>query len=367
MKIRILSFALVIVTLALSFASCDVLEDLYETDGTEAESGSATETETEEETDVKITYPDPLTGLPRDTDISYLKPLAAVIKNDQLASPQFGLSEAGIVYEVAVEGGLTRFLALFSDPSNVNKIGPVIDSRTYFVDIANSHEALLVQAGSTKLGSALQVDLGYTALDAVTGDLAPGFTRDPALIEERGYANSIIANGRTLLQRAGALRISEEHKTGYREPIGHIDYMSSKDMIQGGKYCVDLTIPFSSALTVSYRYSTLTDSYARVQYGSEHKDAVTGEQLRFTNIVILYVEHDIIDTASGEMGIDGSGSGTGYYVYGGNYIPLVWKKGGNGEPFELFGIDGITKLDLTAGNTIVEIVSTKLYGKITFE
>jgi hypothetical protein len=63
----------------------------------------------------------PFTGLPVDR----LRPVLAIkIDNAVLARPQRGLDEADIVYEEAVEGRTTRFLAIFSSRSS-NDIGPV--------------------------------------------------------------------------------------------------------------------------------------------------------------------------------------------------------------------------------------------------
>jgi hypothetical protein len=63
----------------------------------------------------------PFTGLPVD---KLLPVLAVKIDNAVLARPQRGLDDADIVYEEAVEGRSTRFLAIFSS-KNAKDIGPV--------------------------------------------------------------------------------------------------------------------------------------------------------------------------------------------------------------------------------------------------
>lgn len=45
---------------------------------------------------------------------------------------QFGLSLSPLVYNVPVEGGVTRFLALFSLDTDVKQIGPIRSVRPYF-------------------------------------------------------------------------------------------------------------------------------------------------------------------------------------------------------------------------------------------
>jgi hypothetical protein len=52
-----------------------------------------------------------------------LYPFAFVIDNNIAARPAHGLSQAKLVYEVEVEGGITRYLALFDTDSDFEKIG----------------------------------------------------------------------------------------------------------------------------------------------------------------------------------------------------------------------------------------------------
>ena len=52
------------------------------------------------------------TGLPFD---GAYKPVMVVIENSVPARPQTGLQTADVVYEVPVEGSITRFVCVFSD------------------------------------------------------------------------------------------------------------------------------------------------------------------------------------------------------------------------------------------------------------
>ena len=70
------------------------------------------------------------------------RPIAVMIDNDSEDSrPQIGLESAYMVYEIIVEGGATRFMALFKDYSQ-EKVGPVRSSRHYFLDYALEHDAI---------------------------------------------------------------------------------------------------------------------------------------------------------------------------------------------------------------------------------
>src|SRR3990167_9598544 len=66
-------------------------------------------------------------------------PLAVMIENLVTIRPQAGLSAAGIVYEALAEGGITRFLAIYTTAEAIPTIGPIRSARTYYVDWAEEY------------------------------------------------------------------------------------------------------------------------------------------------------------------------------------------------------------------------------------
>src|SRR5436305_2379329 len=76
-------------------------------------------------------FVNPLTGLKTYTpqDWQSRRVLAVKIGNSSAERPQSGLDRADVVYEELVEGGITRFMALFLTNS-VDRVGPVRSVRT---------------------------------------------------------------------------------------------------------------------------------------------------------------------------------------------------------------------------------------------
>ena len=74
------------------------------------------------------------------------RPIAFMIDNHKSAQPQAGLNDAYIVYEIIVEGGESRLMALFKG-KNLDKIGPIRSSRHYFLDYAMENDAIYVHYG----------------------------------------------------------------------------------------------------------------------------------------------------------------------------------------------------------------------------
>ena len=358
---------------SLFLQSCDRIEQI----GEFIKNPFQSDTETEAETTVgeldapesleiqRAEFIDPITAEPTDKDLSKSRPVAVVIKNDRTASPQYGLSDAAVLYEASVEGGLTRFLAVYSDVGKVDKVGPVIDSRSYFYDFAANHNAVFVQAGTTTNGNKVQVSRGLTALDAIVGEMTPGFYRDQLLIAARGAENSILTDANGLKTRAMQYGISTT-TVNQVLPYTTTDYLLNRDM-RGGSYCTFLSIPFSNNMTVEYTYSTLTNKYSRSQYGEIHRDAKANKQLSFTNLIIIIADYNTVDIKTGEMNIVNSGKGSGYYIYGGSKIMITWQRTDGANPIKLYEADGLTPLEISSGNTYIAVVSPRLSGKIEFE
>ena len=75
-----------------------------------------------------------------DTD-SNTRPYAVMINCHNGALPQAGLNNAYIVYELMVEGGITRMMALFKD-KEVNKIGSIRSARNQYLDYVLENDAI---------------------------------------------------------------------------------------------------------------------------------------------------------------------------------------------------------------------------------
>jgi hypothetical protein len=96
------------------------------------------------------------------------RPLAVMLDN-VFGYPQTGLLEASAVYELPVEGGVTRLMASFDrvDPA---RVGPIRSARDYFVSLAQSKQGILVHAGGSP-GALQAIALTDTpTLDALSED-----------------------------------------------------------------------------------------------------------------------------------------------------------------------------------------------------
>ena len=108
---------------------------------------------------------------------------------------------------------------------------------------------------------------------------------------------------------------------------------------------------------VEYTYTN--GRYYRNQDGSAHKDAVTGEQLSFKNLITLNTQVTNYTGTKEDPNLADIvviGSGTGMYISEGKAIEIRWSKSGETTPLVLTYADG-TPLKLNAGNTCISFVN----------
>ena len=95
-------------------------------------------------------FMNPLTGIENIEveEVTYRRPVAVMINNISVAQKlQTGLTQADIVYETEVEGGITRLMAVFQDITKVEQFGTVRSARYPYVDLAMGHNAVYVHHG----------------------------------------------------------------------------------------------------------------------------------------------------------------------------------------------------------------------------
>lgn len=63
-----------------------------------------------------------LTGEWIDENIAAQRPVAVMLGNTKIATPQYGITDADVIYESAVEGQETRLMGIFQDYANLEKV-----------------------------------------------------------------------------------------------------------------------------------------------------------------------------------------------------------------------------------------------------
>lgn len=80
---------------------------------------------------------------------SSLPMVAVMVDMHRDAHPVSGVDRAAVVYEVPVEGGINRLLAVFTAHQPVEEVGPVRSARPYFIDIASEYGTMYMHVGGS--------------------------------------------------------------------------------------------------------------------------------------------------------------------------------------------------------------------------
>lgn len=304
----------------------------------------------------------PMTGLACSREEAERRPIAVMINNIKKAQPQYGISEADIIYECNAEGGVNRLMALFSDYASVPTVGSVRSARDYFVNIATMHDAVFVHAGGASDAYGYIRDHSVENIDGVNGGGTEGktFWRDKDRMNKMGYEHSLMTSGENIASTMSKLGFSDKRsrtETMYR-------FNATAVPLEYATTFSHVSIPHSNSITAEFDYNPDDGLFYRSQFGKEHIDAQTGKQLSFTNVVLIFTKQKVTDE-KGRLDVKLTGGGDGYYLYGGRYIPIKWERNSEKELISLKNVDG-SDLLLNPGKSFISVCANSIYSKVIF-
>ena len=306
-------------------------------------------------------YKSALTGLPVKSEVASMRrPVAVMINNIKKALPQYGISNASIVFEALAEGGITRLLAVFDDIEDVEQIGTVRSARPYYIDFAESIDAVYVHIGGSPEAYQRIKNDKIDAYDMIEGKNNAMYWRDKERIKSSGYEHSVFTSGARIMEklRGDGVRMVRDDAYG---PV----FNFSEDAGYEGRDATDISAVFSSYKTGTYKYDDSLGLYRIGQYGTSHIDALSGDQLAFKNVFVLRMNSSVIpgDTA-GRLRFDSVGNGSGYYFVNGTKTDITWERSGKASPFKFYTADGAS-LEVVPGDSYVAIVPLTAEVSIT--
>lgn len=299
-----------------------------------------------------------LSGLPIDQEAFERRPIGVMISNIKEALPQYGISQAEVLYETIVEGGITRLFALFQDFS-AEKIGPIRSSRHYFLDFALDHDAIYTHVGqstyATKAFKELDVDRFY-GISSIEGLFV---FYDP----DRVRPHSSFTGKEELL----SVWAHQEYRTELKEMTNKFDFSKEDTDLTDGTNLSSITLDYSYYIKPSFVYDPTTKEYYRFQFDQEHLDATTNEQLHFKNLIIQYTSiWQIKNDPYGCMDMNLIGEGEGLYITNGKSVPIRWEKADHYTATRYYLLDG-SGLVINPGKTFISVFPENRVDKIMIE
>ena len=304
----------------------------------------------------------PLTGAPL-TEPYKGRATAVVINNLKAALPHHGVSQADILYELETEGGITRFLAIFTDLSDVADIGPVRSARTFFNSIALSYDAPIIHCGGSERGiRGYHNDSGSKISNwAHINEQSNGsyfFRNYDRYNSGMAWEHTLFTNGEKLLKGLAAKGYDTQNELDF-------GLQFSEDIALNGEVATTVTAHFRKDKTTTFTYDESTGLYRAAQYGKDYIDGNTKEVMTFRNVLVLVTDQWMIaDSYYYRSYYDLITSGDGYFACNGEIIPIKWSRDELRGSFCYTLTDG-TPLTLGVGTTYIGILENKT--PVTYE
>jgi hypothetical protein len=299
--------------------------------------------------------PCPLTGEERANgkDAPSRTVLAVKVENSDDAYPLAGLERADVIYEEPVEGGITRFAALFQC-RDAARVGPIRSARTtdQKILLQYSDEPLLAYSGANPTVAAGLDRAGVVSLTETSANAA--YLRD----DSRSAPHNLFVSTKKLYQLAT--------QDGAGRSLPGSLFTFDDEVPTPSKRRTSATVAFSPSNVVGWVWSE--GRWAR-QLDGAAMVAENGAGIAADNVVIQEVvvtDSDIVDVAgfpSPEVKL--VGRGRVWILRDGRLIVGRWRRAGPDDVTVFETRDG-EEIPLRPGTTFVELVP-KDDGDVAFE
>ncbi len=289
----------------------------------------------------------PLTGVATDRPRTGEPVLAVKVDNATAAAPQVGLEHADIVYEQVVEGGVTRFLALFHSDLP-DEVGPVRSARLLDADLLSPFRPVLAYSGARDEVERELVGTGEIVLVPAVG--SGPFRRDG----ERAAPHDLLAVPAEVLAQGAQTSPVEPASSG-------LDW---GPLPAEGSVGTELSIRMTPSQVTSWEYDDEAGRYRRFSAGVPF-EVVGTMPVGAANVVVVL-------TDVGEGGCcDGNGAtyvrtriegrGDAVLLRDGRRIEVTWVKPSRDSHLRLVDEAG-SDVPLAPGPTWIHLAPTDAVG-----
>lgn len=281
--------------------------------------------------------------------------MAFMIDNNKNAQPQASLNFTYMVYEIIVEGGETRLMALFKG-AECDTVGPIRSARHYFLDYVMENDAIYAHLGLSPQAQSQMPQYGINNINGQSYDT--GKARTPSSLywraKHKKAPHNAYTNTSSILEiaKSKGYRVTSDKKSVLNY-VEHEVILGAEDAIVAN----NIRIPYTSSHTVEYKFNLDTNRYTRYSKGKKMQDEVTGEDVTTKNIIITFAENYTLDDGEdkGRQDVITVGSLDGYYITNGKAIKIKCNKDSRESQTKYVDLQG-NEIEVNDGNTWVNIV-----------
>ena len=322
---------------------------------------------------------DPLTGEAKRSNGRIVGVMVNNISNTsrQNARPQRGLSSADLLIECKVEGGITRFCAVFHDADSIPEIGPLRSGRDQFLQLLMPYQALYYHDGESAACTKFISVYNYSGLN-IGGKSYFNTPTHPHVAhrDSRGrdvaYEHTEFTSGKEIKQAAGNAGIGLTYAN--ETPFFHFaDYRTAaSNDLPGAPAAKTISITHSESYRTRLTYNSWGRSYKLEMYNRSKKayentvDELTGKQLTFDNVVVCFADiaayagdsHDV-------QSVNYVAGGQAYLFTRGGVQVGRWEKPHPTHPLKLYTETG-EEMTLNRGKTYLALVDNDEWSNFSY-
>ena len=282
----------------------------------------------------------PLRGTTVPADSLMNPALSAKVDNHEEARPQYGLGHADIVFEELVEGGLTRYVAIWQSDIPA-QIGPVRSIRPMDPDIITPFGGIVTYSGGQQRFVEMMLDTPiYNIIDG--SEAAEGLlyrTDDKDAPHNVGVAAQTVISQHMDMGRAPQM-------------FAYSSSVASSSAMRDGAPGSSINVRFSDERYPTWTFDAGANGYLRFQEGSVADMTDEGGQITATNVVVMMVGIDWeYSPVPRTIMVD---SGEVWVSTGGKTIHGTWAKDAREARIRLIDDFGMA-IRLAPGNTWIEM------------
>ena len=329
-----------------------------------------------------------LTGMPIDASLKNAPTYCVQTPNGvDGARPQSGLTDAGVIFEAIAEAGITRFAAIYQNPTPA-VIGPIRSLRLYYLEWDTPFDCTIVHAGGADDALRAVSAGGYSDLTENYSYMYRGTYRtrlwNNLFTTPANLARFSQNTGKTTSNIQGFARMTpeESRKSLVNNLVAEkleITTPTSKDTSKLEAKVSEIGLRFGGSPTfnVNYIYNAENNTYVRnFGIGPHEVYMCTGEDLGEKNpedvcslttlspsvvVAMVVSEHRASDNYHED--ITTLGSGDAYVFQNGTAVRGTWNKPTRADQIKFLDTEG-NEIKLAPGQTIVSAIPQ--YGGIDY-
>lgn len=295
----------------------------------------------------------PLSGRPIDREVAKRPAVSIKVDNSPQGRPQSGLEKADLIFEEKVEGGVTRFIAVYQSQES-ELVGPIRSVRTTDRPVVSAFRGV------------------FAFSDGVAFTLSRLKGAPVTVVSERDHGAAFVlpkGRKRPFATFAATARLRREAPEDAPPPPAAFTFLTEGQAFapSGAVPAAKVSIAYGGRTTGGFEWDAATGTWERESNGSPHL-LVDGTQLAFSNVIIQKVPYRKVGyNDSSKQPVEEAvvvGEGEAIVLAGGKQAKARWSKS-SPEAMTVFTDTAGAPIKLVAGSTMIALAPTNAPISIT--